>query len=579
MNKYEIQPDQDATDNVNDPLVQRISKFLAQNQTKKTLKDNQSRAMRKFFDEQLEMHYASDNTLILCKKLQQVFWKFTSRIKVLDFILNGTGEPEHAEKLATDGFATCLRRSGFIQAFRAKGGVFQNVMPDGDAFLVFGTSGNTKGFPFKFAPVLSSKVFVQYGATSMRFGARPMRKFAFVTDHTFEEAKKMYPKKKISDGYIPVSGESNFATDEDQADVNKDDYPTQILHYYDLDIPAYVVCVGRKMTIVERYEGEAYKFNFQDDQTLEESPYIPVAHFFGLEAMQGFYNHSPLASLFDLSVQYAKTMNQLAGHANEVVDPLTFLYTPMNESGKVMQQIKMVREARKKGLRAMVPIEMNANSPANSQISVQPMTYQGLINEAQFLQEQIDLEVKRLGFHLDEMDNPDALATKILADEENANAFIKQWWEKNADEFEFILKVCIQQIPDIISPDDDTILDMSTTVTDPETGESVKIDNLTLGHLSSTFAAKHYFAKANARSGVDASRMKTAALRELLASAAPGTAAYTKIMGQIAASRDLDLTGEDFGAPPAQAGPAQEAIPETERLAINPRLSAQAAAI
>lgn len=577
MTDYEIKPDQDAKDDISSQIVQRISKFLVQNQSKKNLKDNQSRAIRKFFDEQLEV--IEDTTLIKCKKLQQVFWKWTSRIKVLDFILNGTGEPEYAEKLATDGFATCLRRSGFIQAFRSKGGIFQNVMSDGDTFLVFGTTGNNKGFPFKFKPILSSKVFVQYGATSMRTGARPVRKLAFIADHTYEEVKKMYPKTKVSDGYIPISGETNFATDGDQTELNKDDCPTQVLHCYDLDIPAYVVCVGRKMTIVEQHEGKEYPYNFTDDQTLDESPYIPVAHFFGMESMQGFYNHAPLAALYDLAVQYAKTMNQLAGHANEVVDPLTFLYTPMERSSEIMQQIKMVREARKKGLRAMVPIEVNSNSPASSQVSVQPMTYQGLINEAQFLQQQIDLEIKRLGFHLDELDNPDALATKIIADEENANAFVKQWWEKNSDEFEFILKVCLEQIPNLISEKDDTILDMSTTVVDPTTGESVKIDNMTLGHLSSTFAEKHYFVKVNTRSGVDASRMKMAALKELLQSAAPGTAAYTKIMGQIAANRDLDLSGEDFGAPPAQQGPSQEALPETERLAINPRLSTQTAAI
>ena len=592
-------PNPNPVDNKDNRAVKSALKLLAENYDYKSERDGKNESIKDFIEDGFNVHDASGPRKVNSKKPQQAYWKTASRMKPLDAVIHGAQRPPWMEKIVTDGMSTVLRKSGYIQALRDKGGVFQFQLAYGDGFMMFGTNEKGKGFPFKFMPIANNNLYVDEKATSMRSGSKPVNKAAVVTTYTWGEFIALYPKMKKKAGLGKIPRDYNYLQDLDQQDYrnSEEEDIVEVCFFFDLANQHYIVFAGSSCTVIEEKKGKNYPYIFKDKFSKVEEAYIPIMQLICMESFEGFYNHGLIEAIYDLSLEYQRLLNMGLSHAEDNTYPDTFLNVPQGKSAEVVNQIAKAREARKQGKKPIITVEYN--SSGTNQVGLQSITSQNNIGETQLMWDMIDRECKRLGIHLDELEASNVTATQILSDEENANAFVKQMMEKNASEFEFLYKILLDQIPKVISKKDKTPLQITTTVNvpvsevgDPEAQQKFK-DNginevamkirgnekfpegITLGFLSEELAEYDYFVKVNARSGADMSKLKKAQLVNMLNLAAPGSQARSKITNQLSQLNDVDIPGEEYGMPQQQAAAPQaaqqEAPASTERQSINVR--------
>lgn len=589
-------PNEDVTDNRDNKAVKTALKLINENFTYKSEKDKKNESVKDMLEAGFDPQEADGPRKINSKKLQQAYWKTASRMKPLDVALHGAQRPPHMEKLVTDGVGTVMRKGGFIQSLRDKGGAFQNKLAYGDGFVLFGTNEQSRGFPFRFIPISNNNLYVDEKATTFRSGSKPVNKAAVITTYTWGEFVALYPKmkKKAGVGRIPRNYHTQKDTDQKWLQATEQDDIVEVCFFYDKANRHYVAFAGSNCTVIEEKKGKDYPYVFKDKFSKVEEVYIPILHFLCMESFEGFYNHGILEMIYDMALEYQRLLNMALSHAEDVTYPYTMFSVPQDKASEVFNQLEKAGEARKKGKKPIIAIEQSSTSP--NQVGMQSLVTQNLLNEAQVMWDMLDRECKRLGIHLDELEAANATATQILSDEENANAFVKQMMEKNASEYEFLYKVVLDQIPKVISKKDKTPLEITTMLTIPRAdikdeqtrkkmemagkdsmtiaigGTEKKPEGVTLGDLASELSEYHYFVKVNARSGADMSKMQKAQTLNMLNQAAPGSQARTKLTTMLSQFNDIDIPGEEYGMP-QQAMPTegQEAPASTERQAINVR--------
>jgi hypothetical protein len=576
------EPNTNVTIDKDNKAVQTALKLIRSNFTIKQKRDEKNKILRDMIEAGFEVHEPNGTRKINLKKLQQVYWKVASRMKPLDYALHASQRPEFVEKITTDGVSTVLRKGGYIQMYRDKGGMFQNSIGYGDAFGLFGTIG-TKGFPLQFLPIPNDNVYVDTRATTMRNGSKPVKKCAVIMVYTWSEFVEMFPKmaKKAGVGRIPRDNYDLKDQDQSYEQVlqNGDDDIIEVCYYYDIANMHHVVFAGSGCTVIEEVGGDNYPFKFKSKETRQEEAYIPVLHMMCMESFEGFYNHGVFEMIYDLCVLYYRLMNKNANQIEDNADPYVFFSVPEGRVGEMFQKMDMAARMRAAGKRPLIPLEYDSNNPNGSQVQAStPLTTQAMLGEASAMFDLIDREIKRLGIHLDELESANVTATQVLSEEENANSFVKQMMEKNASETEFVVKVVLDLLPKVIKKSDKTPLQMTTTI-DVE-GVTVRTDTITLGDLVDEISNNDYFVKVNVRSGTNDSKLKKAQVANMLQFAAPGTPAHAKLLTQFAQQNDSDLRGEDFGMPQAGGGQMPDEIPQdeptgTDRLAINPRQADQ----
>jgi len=598
-------PNPNPTDNRDNKVVKSALKLISQNFTYKTEKDAKNEKLIDLVEKGFDLNEGDTLEKLTAKKLQQVYWKTASRMKPLDVVVHGSQRPEWVEKIVTDGVNTVLDLSGFVQALRDKGGAFQNLLVGGDGFVLFGTREKGKGFPFKFLPIPSNNLYFDKNATTMRNGSKPAKKVALIISYSWAEFIQEYPDMEETAGLGKIPRD-NPRKDVDQKELQQNSVEdvVEVCHYYDLSNLAYVSFAGSACTVIEEKgtEGkEEYSWIIKDKFSKVQKPYIPILQLMCVESFKGFYNHGILEMIYDIALEYKKLLNMGLNHSEDNTYPYTALNIPAGQADSVFKQLEMAGQARAKGKKPFVVVEYDGTG--SNQIALQSLTSGNQMGETQILLELMDRECKRLGVHLDEMEAANATATQILSDEENANAFVKQMMEKNASEFKFLYEIVLDQIPKVISKNDETPLQCTTTVQIPvadikdETARQtfekagkqtvpVKVggndkhpNGITLGYLSNELKEFNYFVKVNARSGANTSKMRKAQMLNMLNMTAPGSAARTTLLTQISQMNDTDIKGEDYSMPqqaPQRALPqtkGQNAPAETERTAINVRAS------
>lgn len=621
----------DAVNDRDNPGVKDALKLIGDGYGEKSTKDSKNREVQDYIENSYIVHNPNGTNKIYSKRLQQMYWKTMSRIKLLDFVIHGAGQSEWKEKIVTDGVSTILRKGGMREAFVDKGGMFQKSLAYGDGFVLFRVKES--GFPFSFEVIENENIYIDVRATTMRGGPKPARKAAVITSMRWAEFVREYPEfeDKVSPGHIPRSTTKNYLRSLDQSDqqINQDeDKIVEICHYFDITNNAYMMFAGEACTIMREQIGEEYPFVFMNPDTGAEESYIPVIHFKAIESFEGFYNHGLFETVFDISKQYDRLINGMMNHAEDNSDPFTVANVPKGQSGEVLNRLRQARMMKAKGKKPIVPIEYD--SMGNNGISFQSLTTDAATGEVQFAMDLLDREVKRLGFHMDELETSGVTATQILSDEENANAWVKQYMEKNATEIEFMVKVILDQIPKVIKDSNKTPLQMTSMISIPpaeaqklieenrankirKTREAVqagveseealvallgqqvpqvtepmelRADKIRMGDVAKELRKNEYFVKVNSRSGVDASRLKIAQLTNILQIAGSADPQLAKqIINQIAGLRDIDLDipstpqampsmpMPNTGQAPAQISSA------TDRLTINPRQDVQAPVI
>jgi hypothetical protein len=291
-----------------------------------------------------------------------------------------------------------------------------------------------------------------------------------------------------------------------------------------------------------------------------------------MPSSEGIYNHGLFDMIYDLAMLSSELMNMAIGHAEDNVYPITIINAPQGEASKFLNKLRVAHEMRQAGKKGYVVNEYSATAPGLS-TTASTITTQSLFQEWQALYETFTREVARLGINLDEIDRgPNVTASQIIAEEESANAFVKQIMEYNASEAEFAADLTMNFISSFVEPTNTSSINM-TTIYENE-GVQIRGNKFTLGQISEELQRYNYFVKVNARSGAIPSNIyQQTQITRLLQLTPPGTPAYLKLVEQFAKLNDRDLRAEEFGAMqeiPSELKLSPE-VAETERARVNPR--------
>jgi hypothetical protein len=166
----------------------------------------------------------------------------------------------------------------------------------------------------------------------------------------------------------------------------------------------------------------------------------------------------------------------------------------------------------------------------------------------------------------------------IMANQESADAPIKQVIEFNASEFEMAVKITMEFIRKFVDDDDMTPLN---SMVDLETGDSEKIGlrDIPLGWVAKELRANKYFVVVNSRDGtIPSNVMELARAKEVMQITPPGTPAWNKQFLTIAKLNGQNFKEEDLSPPqqaqaqgmPQSPGGAENAAPiPTETTPLN----------
>lgn len=563
-----------------DEVVQEAIKVIQDNQDIKIERDNKNQLIMQMFEQGFSVQTPTGTKKISSKLLYQALWKLANRMKPLDFQVHGTNRPDYIEKIVTAAIGTVLENSGFVQAMRDKGGLFQRLLMFGDAFFLMSASDNADA-PINFDVISNSNIYVDPYAVSIR-GTQPATKMAVIFSYSYEQVREMYPKKKDTFGAGRIPRDTGFFKEQGRTFLQsaKLEDITEVCHFFDISNNVHTVMVGSACTIVDQRTGDDYGFIKDGDA------YIPVGQFICMPAIEGFYNHGTGDMLYDLGLLTQRLMNMQIGHVEDNTYPLTLINVPQGEAGKFFQKMKSANELRAAGQKALVAMEYGAGTPANS-VSAQSLLTQNLTNEWQLLYDKLEREITRMGINLDEIQRGDNVtASQVLAEEESANSFVKQIMEYNASETQFIVEMTIDMMKKFISKNNKTVLNLSTKI--KADGVDIPLSSITLGSVIDELKKNNYFVIVNSRSGaIPSNTMERAQVATLLQTTQPGTPAHFMLMEQLARLNNRDFSIQDFGGgqQQPQLGPggapteSPTAAPaDTERAVINPYAREQVAA-
>ena len=567
-----------------DKYVQNALCLIESNYTDKVDQDNKNWKIQKLLDEGFKVSDPVGPRRISSKMLQQAIWRLVSRTKILDFSVHGTGRPPEIEMLVTAAINTVLDKGKFKQAMVSKDGAFFKQYLYGDAFTHVGTNPDEKGFPIKFNSISNNNVYVDTYATAMRGAGdgKNVTKCVVVFSYSWAEACRLYPdikRKNAGPGKIPTDSsvfkdlEKTFTQEAD----NDSNDVTQVAHCYDISNKAYTIIVGKATTVIKNLKGDKYPF-MKDGE-----PYIPVIQNICMPTAAGFYNAGIGAMLYDLAIVSRQLLNMELAHVEDSTYPITLVSVPQGESAKFFNKLARAHDLRAAGYKGMVAMEYDPLNPGASSVQAQSLLTNNLVNQWQLIYDTLTREIQRLGISLDEVDRgTNVTASQIIAEEESANAFVKQVMEYNASELQFTIELAIEMIKTFVSVDDDTPLNLTTEI-QTELG-SVRADGITLGMIADELKTHNYFVKVNSRSGAIPSNIfKQAQITRVLPLLQPGSPEQVQLIKEFARLNDQDIALEAVAAPQGGVSVQEdlEVQPpaETERVRVNPRSEGREAAI
>lgn len=549
-------------------VLEKAVKLLQQTADDKIKHDGVIRNIQKLFEAGFVVQDQKGNRKIESKTLQQAMWRLTNKMKFLDFNIHSPARPPLVEKIVTDGVYTVAEKGNLIRSLRDKNGAFFQLLLYGDAFVMLGTDEGSK-HPIQFNPISLSNIYVDSYATNIRGNGigKDVSEICIVFSLSKEEAKaryrELYPKITEASGeitrYLTLQKEQERTFNQEQETDRED---VEIGFYYNIREKEFLVFAGSEKLILKRQSGDKYPF------IKDGKPYIPIAQFMCMPSSEGFWNYGIGHILYELAVVTRRMLNMAVGHLDENTYPITLVNIPKGEAATFFNKLKLAHEMREKGKKGMVAIEYDVNSPGSNQVQSQSLLTQNLITEWQIVYERLDAEIRRLGINLDDIGyDPNTTATQVIAEEESANAFIKQIGEYNASESKFLIEMTMQFIKDFISKKDKTPLQLTTQIP----GSDIDFKWVTMGMLKEELDEYEYFVKMNARSGsLPSNVMQIAQIQRTMAITPPGTKAFIKLQEQYARLNDQDLLAEDFVPPqspePSEIEAPEQAASETEKL-------------
>jgi hypothetical protein len=353
-------------DDRSNPVIEAALKLMFNNYSEKSKRDDNNRKIQELFEEGFEVKDPRGTRKIGSKKLYQALWRTASRMKPLDFTIHGTGRPEWAEKIVTEGVGTVMKRGGYDSALRDKNGAFFKLLMYGDGFIQVGTGEEKEDAPIMFRPVSNSNVYFDAYATAMRSpnNSNSVTKCCVVFSHPWDEAVRLYPNlgKIGGPGKIPrLNLENKELEREYEQEVGMEDI-VEIAHFYDIANKNYTVFAGTSCTILKEVNGDDYPF------VMDKKPFIPVIQYSCMPSAEGFYNHGIGAMLYDLAIVSRRLMNMEVAHIEDNVYPITLINTPQGKSSEFFQKLKMAHEMRTTGNKGYVAMEYDPNNPGSDAV-------------------------------------------------------------------------------------------------------------------------------------------------------------------------------------------------------------------
>lgn len=568
--------------NTGDSDVARVLEHMSQTRDIKADYDARCDAIQAMYEEAFEVSDPVGARKLNTMTLFQAFWRMANRMKPHDYTLHGTGRPQEVEKVVTEGLFTFMDKGGFVRSLRDKNGLFQKLIMYGDGYMHVGTKQNSEN-PICFEPISNSNIYPDPYATSLRNSGdgQNATKLAIVFSYSKDQFNELYPDfaDKGICGRIPRELGYEKELERTYTQTERLEDIVEVAHFYDIAHECYIVLAGAQCEVVKKIKGKAYPF------VLHKDPYIPVVQFMCYPSSEGFYNYGIGNILYRLAVIQRQLLNMQIAHIEDNTYPNVLVNVPHGQAAKFFNQVELANQMRAAGKKPWIPLEYDSNRPGASAVSAQSIVTQNLYQEWQAVYEVLTRECRRLGVNLDDLDRGgNVTASQVLAEEENANAFVKQIMEYNASEMKFAVEVTMDFIKKFVPKSSKTILNLTTRIEVDE--QEVGVDMVTAGALSDELKKNNYFVRINARSGVIPSSIaQVAQVSRLLSMTPPGSKAYYRLVSQFARLHDQDIGMNDLmpQAPGGQGGaqPSPEgALPsETDRIAPNPRSANQLLAI
>lgn len=545
--------------------------------------DKKLEAIQELFEEGFIVEEPSGLRKLNAQRIQQALWRTAGRMKPLDFVIHGTDEEGIAvdtnrERVVTEGVATVMERGGYASALRDKQGAFFNLLLYGDGFIHVGANPDDIKAPIGFHSISPDCIYVDNYATSMRSNGAGSSASKVVVLFTYDKEvfDTMWPDPQFKEviGDIQVSSDLKDQVNEDGQETRQEDQ-VQVAYSYDLTTKTYLVFAGTSHTILQESSGDDYPF------VKDGKAYIPIIQLICMPSSEGFYNHGIGAMIYKIATIQRQLINMEVNHVTYNTDPLVHINIPKGKAAEYFAKVKVAYGMQKEGHKGLVAMEYDPNAPNAERVSAEALLTQNLFQEWQQVFDRLDLELRRLGINIDELETTgDRTATEILALEENSNAFVKQVMEYNASESKFAVEITMDMISQFVGKKDKTPLNLTTNIDTPQ--GQVRAAGFTLGDVSEEIKVNNYFVRMNSRSGaIPSGALQRARVVNQLQLAQPGSPAYVKLLTRLSKLNDFDIDGSEYllqqekGTLNAPGDIPQEQPTSTDRLTIDARKQQQ----
>lgn len=413
---------------------------------------------------------------------------------------------DQLEYLVSEGFGGILAKGGYISSYNGPKGTKFNQLLYGNGWRLVLATGNSK-MPVKFVSVPNDAVYRTVSSTHLRQGDKPSQEAAlvfrvpkeqFMSDFA-EEIKKAGLEEKDIYGFIRTDG-SYKSRDLTQSKVGKGaevDGEVEYAYFWkisDTSTPKskwqkhdcgrmYRLVVGSQMSILAAEDGNEYSWNFEDEDG-QEKAYIPLTERTGIKMARGQFGAGIAQLVGDLASVDRKTTNLMSGSVYEDTYPVNFVGIPKGNEETFGALYQDALRNRSQGKNALVPLVVDKESGGIQSYQVRN---NGNLNGAMALKREIELTLKRVGIHLDEMQGYAATATQAEFDAQKQTDFISYLSEHNQAEALFELRIAL----DIIKKTKggkNVPLDIRVQY---EGGKPIK--SLTFGALKDMISNHHWF--------------------------------------------------------------------------------------
>ena len=565
--------------------VSAALKLLSRNIDIHEEKEREWGTIQELFEEGFEVYNPKGTKKISSKLIMQALWKLAGKMKPLDFLVKGTGVNQLVENTVTDGISTVLDKGNYHRVLRDKGGMFFKMLLFGDAFFQIGSRTGEIEYPIQFKGCSLSDIYIDNQATAMRdpISGGSATEAVNIYRYSWDQFLMYYPEqaKKVGLGEVTRSGTNLKQLEKKWLQIYKENdaskWQVEVAHYYNAPVKRYTVFAGVNCTVIE--DLQAYNYPY----IMNGEGYIPIIHKLCFPSSEGFYNYGIGHILYDLALIMARMDNMAINHAEDNIYPINLVNVPQGESSKFFNKILMAHRQRAAGGKGYAVNEFNPSNP-NARVSLEPFQTAPITTEWERAFTRLEQQITRLGIQLDAVDRgATTTATQILAEEENADAVVKQIMEYNASETKFTIEVVIDMIKKLVPEYSNLPIDTNTKIK-TATGEQ-QLENITLGMIADALRRNMFSVKINSRSGsIPSNLMQQAQIAKLMQAIPPGSQAWNKLTVQLAELNDRDISIEELmpqsiespEPKAASTGMEAEMIPETsEAKALPPNVKGQ----